>query len=153
VFTVCGARTVTFFVTQVDRATQHVRAVLVNVVVLIAAVVLISRRADVDVHEPCSPIVIATQPLQVPLMEPPVVLAPLVLNLLLALAPPVVAFVFSPPPVVLTLTPRSLFPAPPVFAVASRPGAIASSIIRAIDSARTGAVVSTGSISVAPIAI
>ena len=84
-------------------------------------------------------------------MKPPVVLATLVLDLLLALAPPVVAFVFSSPPVVLTLTPRSLFPAPPVFAVAGRPGAIASSIIRAIDSAIVGAI--TGSVAVAPIAI
>jgi len=69
------------------------------------------------------------------------------LNVLLALAPPVVAFAFASPPVVLTLPPRSLFPAPPVFAVAGREGAIASSIIRAIDSGIVGAV------AVAPVAI
>jgi hypothetical protein len=38
-------------------------------------------------------------------MKPKVVLAALVLNLLLALTPPVLAFVFSSPPVVLTLAP------------------------------------------------
>ncbi|HEX6190028.1 MAG TPA: hypothetical protein VFZ40_18260 [Pyrinomonadaceae bacterium] len=65
-------------------------------------------------------------------MKPPVVLATLVLDLPLALPPPVVAFAFAPPPVVLTLTPRSLFPAAPVFAVAGRPVAIAGSIIRPI---------------------
>ncbi|HEX5702155.1 MAG TPA: hypothetical protein VFX97_02950 [Pyrinomonadaceae bacterium] len=86
-------------------------------------------------------------------MKPPVVLATLVLDLLLALAPPIVTFVFSSPPVVLTLTPRSLLPAPPVFAVAGRPGAIASSIIRAIDSAVVGAIAGTGAVAVAPIAI
>ncbi|MGZ5437811.1 MAG: hypothetical protein ACXW3F_17285 [Pyrinomonadaceae bacterium] len=96
-------------------------------------------------------------------MKTPVVLATLVLDLLLALAPPVVAFAFASPPVVLTLTPRSLFPAPPVFAVAGRQGAIDSSIIRAIDSAIIGATASsiiraidsgiTGAVSVAPIAI
>ncbi|MGQ0761451.1 MAG: hypothetical protein ACT4OT_05470 [Acidobacteriota bacterium] len=76
-------------------------------------------------------------------MKPPVVLATLVLKLLLALAPPVVAFAFPSPPVVLTLTPRSLFPAPPVFAVAGGPGAI--------DSAITGAV-AIASVAIRPVA-
>jgi hypothetical protein len=84
-------------------------------------------------------------------MKPPVVLATLVLNLLLALAPPVVAFAFASPPVVLTLAPRSLFPAPPVCAVAGRQGAIASSIIRAIANSIIRAII--GAVRVAPVAI
>ncbi|MFZ0747888.1 MAG: hypothetical protein WAM70_00915 [Pyrinomonadaceae bacterium] len=76
-------------------------------------------------------------------MKPPVVLASLVLDLLLALTPPVVPLAFASPPVGLTLTPRSLFPATPVFAVAGRPGSIARPIVSAI----------TGSVAVAPLAI
>jgi hypothetical protein len=91
VLPICLTGIEAFFVPIVDCTLQKLRAVVIHVVVLVSAIVRVGRVSVIVICEALQANAITLQLFQVTLLETPVVLPSLVLELLLALSPPTVA--------------------------------------------------------------